>query len=97
MATPTGFPECSKVLVPFPGTEETTSNLPILSVPGLFTASVWELTLEERMDIAKSGKLVVFIVAGGVTQPAMYATAYAPGIIAEVTADMTGQPRPPRP
>jgi len=80
MATPTGFKECNVVLVAPPGQEETCGNLPTLRVPGKFTGSVWELCPEEMEIVKQTGKIFVGVCAGGITQPPIYVSAYAPGV-----------------
>jgi hypothetical protein len=80
MATPTGFQEANKVLNAPEGEEASVLNLPVVSVPGMFTGSVWELTNAELQTIFKTGKIFLGVFYGGETQPPVFLTAYQPGV-----------------
>ncbi len=91
MAQPVKFEESNKELRAAPGDEDVVSSLPIVSIPGLLTGSVWQLAPEELETINKTGKVFLSVSAGGVTQPPVYITAYAPGIPQYVAGEFIRQ------
>lgn len=64
---PIAFPQSNKTLLPPQGMEEECGDLPVYT-NGRMCVSLWELTEEEKKELAENGRIWVFVVSGQ-TQP----------------------------